>query len=289
MTLQNALNRTMANCGISEQWNFDALPKNYRGKYILSTETLRQLDPYYTPPVFSAETFLANALHQVLLLAQIEQTGQSGKALPNSNNQGTTRSQPPRVQASRPSRLRRNSPFYNILLHLNLNITIFCISLNTHNLEVRTPGDMKHQVYLKTFWHNEYPTSNSLMLSLEPQTPPFVFFRQQIFQSPKQMLPSALAALQVKTPNSTMWNPQFPMFLPTRTLNLHLTSLLLFHTFPWLINLPSTNFPKTTRLIEYTKPYTPLLFRHRRCPISLLTYDLFKIWVISLFHRRDCR
>ena len=223
------------------------------------------------------------------LLAQIDQTGQRGNALPNSNNQGTTRSQPPRVLASRSSRLRRNSPFYNIHSHLNLNIKFFCISLNTHNLKARTPGDKIHQVYLKTFWHTEYPTSNSLMFSLESQTPPFVFFRQQIFQSPQQMLPSALAALQVKTPNSTMWNPQFLMFLPTRTLNLHLTSLLLFHTFPWLINPPSTNFSKTTRLIEYTKPYTPLLLLPRTCPISLLTYDLFQIWVISDFHRRNCR
>ena len=34
-----------------------SIPKNCRGNYILSNETLQQLDPYYTPP----ENFLAAA------------------------------------------------------------------------------------------------------------------------------------------------------------------------------------------------------------------------------------
>ena len=74
-----------------------SIPKNCRGKYILSNETLQQLDPYYTPP----ENFLAaantQALYQAHLRAQMDQTGQQGVALPAITNQGTADSQPPSV------------------------------------------------------------------------------------------------------------------------------------------------------------------------------------------------
>ena len=57
--------------------------KNCRGNYILSNETLQQLDPYYNPP----ENFLAaantQALYQVHLRVQMKQTGQQGTALPS--------------------------------------------------------------------------------------------------------------------------------------------------------------------------------------------------------------
>ena len=43
------------------------IPKNCRGIYILSNETLQQLDPYYTPP----ENFLAAANTQELYQAHI--------------------------------------------------------------------------------------------------------------------------------------------------------------------------------------------------------------------------
>ena len=76
-----------------------SIPKNCRGNYILSNETLQQLDPYYTPP----ENFLAaantQALYQAHLRAQMDQTGQQGVALPTITNQGTADSQPPSVHA----------------------------------------------------------------------------------------------------------------------------------------------------------------------------------------------
>ena len=76
-----------------------SIPKSCRGNYILSIETLQQLDPYYTPP----ENFLAaantQALYQAHLRAQMNQTGQQGTALPSITNQGTAVSQPPSVQA----------------------------------------------------------------------------------------------------------------------------------------------------------------------------------------------
>ena len=76
-----------------------SIPKNCQGNYILSNETLQQLDPYYTPP----ENFLAAAntqrLYQAHLRAQMNQTGQQGTALPSITNQGTADSQPPSVHA----------------------------------------------------------------------------------------------------------------------------------------------------------------------------------------------
>ena len=76
-----------------------SIPKNCRGNYILSIETLQQLDPYYTPP----ENFLAaantQALYQAHLRAQMNQTGQHGTALPSITNQGTADSQRPSVHA----------------------------------------------------------------------------------------------------------------------------------------------------------------------------------------------
>ena len=76
-----------------------SIPKNCRGNYILSNETLQQLDPYYTPP----ENFLAaantQALYQAHLRTQMDQTGQQGMALPSITNQVTAYSHPPSVHA----------------------------------------------------------------------------------------------------------------------------------------------------------------------------------------------
>ena len=75
-----------------------SIPKNFRGNYILSNETLQQLDPYYTPP----ENFLAaantQALYQANLRAQMTQTGQQGMAPPSIINQGTA-DHPPSLHA----------------------------------------------------------------------------------------------------------------------------------------------------------------------------------------------
>ena len=76
-----------------------SIPKNCRGNYFLSIETLQQLGPYYTPP----ENFLAaantQALYQAHLRAQMNQTGQQGMAPPSIINQGTADSEPPSVHA----------------------------------------------------------------------------------------------------------------------------------------------------------------------------------------------
>ena len=76
-----------------------SIPKNCRGIYFLSIETLQQLYPYYTPP----ENFLAvantQAFYRAHLRAQMDQTGQQGMALPSITNQGTADSQPPSVHA----------------------------------------------------------------------------------------------------------------------------------------------------------------------------------------------
>ena len=76
-----------------------SIPKNCRSNYILSNETLQQLDPYYAPP----ENFLAaastQALYQAHLRAQTYQTGQQGMALQSITNQGTANSQPASVHA----------------------------------------------------------------------------------------------------------------------------------------------------------------------------------------------
>ena len=83
------------NNGISKH----SIPKNFRGNYFLSNETLQQLDPYYSPP----EKFLAavntQALYQAHLRAQMNQTGQQGMAPPSIINQRTADSQPPSVHA----------------------------------------------------------------------------------------------------------------------------------------------------------------------------------------------
>ena len=76
-----------------------SIPKNCRGNYFLSFETLQQLDPYYTPP----ESFLAaantQALYQAHLRAQMDQTGQQSMALPSTTNQVTSDNHPPSVHA----------------------------------------------------------------------------------------------------------------------------------------------------------------------------------------------
>ena len=84
---------------LNTEFSRHSIPKNCRGNYILSNETLQQLDPYYTPP----ENFLAaantQALYQAHLRAQMDQTGQQGMALSSITNQGTADSQPPSVHA----------------------------------------------------------------------------------------------------------------------------------------------------------------------------------------------
>ena len=76
-----------------------SIPKNCQGNYILSNETLQQLDPYYNPPENSLAAANTQALYQAHLRAQMNQTGQQGTAPPSITNQGTADSQPPTVHA----------------------------------------------------------------------------------------------------------------------------------------------------------------------------------------------
>ena len=86
-----------------------SIPKKFRGNYILSNETLQQLDPYYTPPGNFLAAANTQALYHAHLRAQIDQTGQQGMALPSITNQGTA------------GLLHRlfNSPFHHSHLHRN--------------------------------------------------------------------------------------------------------------------------------------------------------------------------
>ena len=76
-----------------------SIPKNCRGNYILSNETLQQLDPYFTPPEIFLAAANTQALYQAHLRAQKNQTGQQGTALPSITNQGTPDSHPRSVHA----------------------------------------------------------------------------------------------------------------------------------------------------------------------------------------------
>ena len=76
-----------------------SIPKNCRGNYILSNETLQQLDPYYTPPENFLPAANTQALYQAHIRPQMNQTGQQGTALPSITNQGTADSHPPSVDA----------------------------------------------------------------------------------------------------------------------------------------------------------------------------------------------
>ena len=90
-------------CKTVEDQNTDisrhSIPKTCRGNYILSNETLEQLDPCYTSP----EEFLAaantQALSQAHLTVQLDQTGQQGMALPSVINPGTADNHPSSVHA----------------------------------------------------------------------------------------------------------------------------------------------------------------------------------------------
>ena len=58
-----------------------SFPKK-RGNYVLSNETLQQIDPYYTPPESFLTAANTQALYQAHLRAQMNQRGQQGTALP---------------------------------------------------------------------------------------------------------------------------------------------------------------------------------------------------------------
>ena len=94
-----------------------SIPKNCRGNYILSNETLQQLDPYYTPHENVLAAANTQALYQAHLRAQMDQTGQQGMALPSITNQGTADSHPP---SSSPT-IQQPVPPQPLALQLNRN------------------------------------------------------------------------------------------------------------------------------------------------------------------------
>ena len=162
-----------------------SIPKNCRGNYILSNDTLQQLDPYYTPP----ENFLAAAntealYHQAHLKAQKNQTGQQGTAPPSITNQGTADSQPPSVHAPGASSPPIQQPIPPQTLAPKENQNIATEFFPTHNFKFRNPGDLKHQVCPRIIRPSVYAPENKLILSPEHQTPLFLLFRQQIIQPP---------------------------------------------------------------------------------------------------------
>ena len=202
-----------------------AVPKNCRGNYILSNETLQQLDPYYTQP----ENFLAAAntqsLYQVHLRAQMDQTGQQGIALPSTTNQGTADNHPPSVHAPRAS-----SPPIQEHVRPQINQNNSSNFFHTLNFKFQNPGDLKHQVCPKVFRPSVSAHDNNIILSPEHQTPLFLLFRQQIIQPPQKTFPCTLARHQTQTFNSTTPNPLILTSFPFRTQFWHLTSLLPSHT-----------------------------------------------------------
>ena len=162
-----------------------SIPKNCRGNYILSNETLQQLDPYYTPP----ENFLAaantQALYQAHLRAQMDQTGQQGVALPTITNQGTAKSQPPSVHATGASSppIQQLNPPQPFAPQRNPNYTSKVFSIA--QLQISQSNGPEHQVCPRIIRAREFAPDNKLIVSPEHQTPLFLLFRQQIIQPPQ--------------------------------------------------------------------------------------------------------
>ena len=162
-----------------------SIPKNCRGNYFLSIETLQQLDSYYTPP----ENFLAAANTQALYLAhlraQMDQTGQQGTALPSITNQGNADSQPPSVHAPGASSPPIQQPIQPQMFapqENQNNATELFLNAQLQILQSRGPET------------SSLPENNSaqricsrrqINFSPEHQTPLFLLFRQQIILPPQ--------------------------------------------------------------------------------------------------------
>ena len=163
----------------------NSLPKNCRGNYILSNETLQQLDRYYTPP----ESFLAAAntrlVYQAHLRAEVNELGQQVRPLLSISNQGTAYNHSPSVHAPGASSLpiqqtvspQPFAPQVKKLMHPSF--------FHTHSFKLQNSVDLKHPVYLRKTWLSVYAHENNLILSPEHQTPLFRLFRQQIIQNPQ--------------------------------------------------------------------------------------------------------
>ena len=162
-----------------------SIPKNCRGNYFLSIETLQQFGPYYTP----TENFLAaantQALYQAHLRAQMDQTSQQGTALPSITNQETADSQPPSVHAPGASSPPIQQP---------IPPQTFAPQENQDNATELFPNAQLQILQSRGHETSSLPDNNSaqricsrqqINFSPEHQTPLFLLFRQQIIQPPQ--------------------------------------------------------------------------------------------------------
>ena len=160
-----------------------SIPKNWRGNYILSNETLQQLDPYYTPP----ENFLAaantQALYQAHLRAQMDQTGQQGMALPSITNQVTAYSHPPSVHAPGASSppIQQPIPPQPFAPQVNQNNASKLIS----NAQLQFSRGPETSSLPKNYSAPRIFSRQQINFVHEHQTPLFLLFRQQIIQPPQ--------------------------------------------------------------------------------------------------------
>ena len=137
-----------------------SVPKNCRGIYVLSKETLQQLDPYYTPSENLLAAANTQALYQAHLTAQMDQTGQQGMALPSTTNQGTADNHPPSVHAPGAS-----SPPIQEPVRPQINQNKSFIFFHTLNFKFQNPGDLKHQVCPRIIQPSVYAHDNNIILS----------------------------------------------------------------------------------------------------------------------------
>ena len=202
-----------------------SIPKNCRGNYIFSNETLQQLDPYYIPP----ENFLAaantQALYQAHLRAQMNQTGQQGTALPSITNQGNADSQPPSVHAPGASSppIQQPIPPQTFAPQESQNIATE-IFPNAQLQILQSRGTETSSLPENNSAQRICP-DNKLILSPEHQTPLFLLFRQQIIQNPPKNVPlhpSAPPSPNIQQHNSEPTHPNVllipnPVFVPNHT------------------------------------------------------------------------
>ena len=130
--------------------------------------TLQQLDLYYSPP----ENFLAaantQALYQAQLRAQMNATDQRAcrlQAKPTKEPQIVTR-----FLYTTQGNLQRQSIQQPVLPHPfapQVNQNNASEFIHTHSFKLHNPGDLKHQVCLRTIQPSVYAPDNKLVLSPE--------------------------------------------------------------------------------------------------------------------------
>ena len=152
-----------------------SVPKNCRGNYILSNETLQQIDPYYTPPENCLAAANTQAMYQAHLLAQMNQTGKPGMALPSITNQGTADIHAPSVHAPWASSSPIQQPVPPQKFTPKINQT------NASHLQAMAPETSSLP---KNNLASVCAPDNKLILFPETQTLLFLLFRNHLIQPP---------------------------------------------------------------------------------------------------------